>query len=158
MRIKNNVIIASSISLLLICCAFFSFARNHNPLHQNEASVNLIIKLDNIESGTVTIDQLSNVSEVSAMVINAIDGTAINYTVNSFTFSASNVKGPKDSADFIENVKGNMLTRTIKQKILKLRPGSQIVIYNISATSPQNMNVVYGSTTWQVVANPTTIH
>jgi len=146
------------ISLLLTDSVNHIHARGVVLPKQNDAAVNLVIKLDNIESGTITISQLANVNIVAAMVINGVDGSAINYTVNSFTFSVNNPKDSKDTTNYTENITGNALTVKTKKKIAQLKPGSIITVKNISATSPQNMNVSYGTTVWNVVADPTGNH
>ncbi len=156
--ISNRYFILIACIGFLIVSSVITFAEKDKSSKQNDASVNLIIKLDNIEAGTITMSQLSNVNIVAAMVINGVDGSAINYTVNSFTFSASNPKDSKDTTSFTENITGNSLTAKTKKKLMQLKPGSTIVIKNISATSPQNMNVSYGSTVWNVVADPTGNH
>src|ERR1039458_2893678 len=90
-----------SIPLILIIPFFYSLSGKY--IKQNDASVNLIIRLGNVEAGSVTLSQLANAGMVSAEVINATDGTPITYTVNSFTFSTSVVKGNKTIVTYTEN-------------------------------------------------------
>ena len=143
-----------SFPLILILPFFYSLSSK--PIKQNEASVNLIIRLGNVESGSVTLSQLSNAGMVSAEVINATDGTPITYTVNSFTFSTLVSKGNKTVITYTENATGNSLTKTMRAKIANLKPGNVITIDNIKAISPQNMLVSFGATAWQIAVDPTT--
>jgi len=141
-----------SIPVILILPFFSSLP--DKPLKQNDASVNLIIRLGNVEAGSVTLSQLSNADVVSAEVINATDGTPITYAVNSYTFSTSLLKGNKVVVTYTENATGNSLTKTMKAKIAGQQPGSTITIDNVKAISPQNMMVSFGATSWQIVAGP----
>ena len=140
---------------LILILPLFSSISSHT-MKQNDASVNLIIRLGNVESGSVTLSQLANAGMVSAEVINAIDGTPITYTVNSYTFSTSVFKGDKAVVTYTENTTGNSLTKTMKTRMATLKPGNIITIDNGKALSPQNMLVSFGSTSWQIAADPTT--
>ena len=144
----------SLLCLIISVPFFFGFVAKSKVFRQNDSAVNLIVKLDNIEAGTVTVSQLANVNTVNAAVINATDGTPIDYTINSFTLAISQVKDTKEIIRYSEDATGNNLTRTMKAKIAALQPGDIITIKNLKATSPQNASVTYGNTVWQVVANP----
>jgi len=153
MHIKNLKFFFS-IPLILILPFFYSLSGK--SIKQNDASVNLIIRLGNVEAGSVTLSQLANAGMVSAEVINATDGTPITYTVNSFTFSTSYFKGNKKIVTYTENATGNSLTKTMKAKMASLKPGSIVTIDNGNALSPQNMMVSFGATSWQIAADPAT--
>ncbi len=143
-------------SIPLILIIPFLSGLSNGSVKQNNASVNLIIRLGNVEAGSVTLSQLANAGMVSAEVINATDGTPITYTVNSFTFSTSYLKGNKKIVTYTENATGNSLTKTMKAKIAGLKPGSIITIDNGNALSPQNMMVSFDATSWQIAPDPTT--
>jgi hypothetical protein len=143
-----------SIPLLLILPLFSMIS--HKVIRQNDASVNLIIRLGNVEAGSVTLSQLANAGMVSAEVINATDGTPITYAVNSYTFTTSVLQGNKAIVTYTENATGNSLSKLMKAKIANLKPGNIITIDNIKAISPQNMMVSFGATSWQIAADPTT--
>ena len=144
--------------LILIIPFFFGFVAKSKISKQNDSAVNLIVKLDNIEAGTVTVFQLANVNTVNAAVINATDGTPIEYAINSFTLTISQIKGEKEVISYSEDATGNNLTRTMKAKITASQPGDIITIKNLKATSPQNASITYDKTVWQVVANPASKH
>ena|GEM_PF-5679590 len=145
---KNNSLIYPLVFIFAIL-SLSGFA-----VKQNDSAVNLVVKLDNIEAGTVTLSQVANVSTVTAAVINAKDGTPIDYAVNSFTFTISHMKDSKEAIQYSEDTKGDQLTKPMKARLAALRPGDIITIKNVKATSPQNASVTYGSTNWQIVPDP----
>jgi hypothetical protein len=101
-----------------------------------------LIEIDNIKPGKVEKEKLVNADGINIIKFISYDSLQI----VSFTFAIIY----KNDSSYEEVVKGQLFTKSIKERLEKLEPGNIVVITDIYSTNPRGMEIVLSGSTYKV--------